>query len=131
MNCHTENRAERRDSRSATDEKVQFIRDAYAEGTGRSSGATSMSCPDYASFPHNAHVNAGVSCYLLPRPDPGRCPSLLQAESLSMGWCLDCHRNPDENLVPKDKVTDLYWVAEPLVQHRSDENGNTRSSVDR
>ena len=37
-------------------------------------------------------------------------PVVAQEKSLSMGWCLDCHRNPTENLVPKDKVTDLYWV---------------------
>jgi hypothetical protein len=27
-----------------------------------------------------------------------------------MGWCLDCHRNPEEYLVPQGEVTDLIWV---------------------
>ena len=29
-----------------------------------------------------------------------------------MGWCLDCHRNPEPNLRPRDKVTDMAWRPE-------------------
>jgi hypothetical protein len=51
-------------------------------------------------------------------------PVVAQAEPLSMGWCLDCHRNPENNLVPTDKVTDLIWVEEwlstPLDERRDE-----------
>jgi hypothetical protein len=32
-----------------------------------------------------------------------------QAKPLSMGWCLECHRNPGPNLRPLDQITNLGW----------------------
>jgi hypothetical protein len=32
------------------------------------------------------------------------------AEPLSMAFCLDCHRNPEQFVRPVDKVTDLNWA---------------------
>ncbi len=64
--------------------------------------------PDYAQFPHNAHINAGVGCVSC----HGRIDQMVkvrQHEPLSMGWCLDCHRNPQPNLRPVDKVTQMDW----------------------
>ncbi len=121
MNCHVENRLNTELS-TATDEKVQFIRDAYNEGVGIEWRNIHV-VPDYANFPHNAHVNAGVSCYSCHGQIQGM-PVVAQQESLSMGWCLDCHRNPEENLVPKDKVTDLYWVENHWFNKMS-EDGET------
>ncbi len=73
--------------------------------------------PDYAQFPHMAHVNAGVSCYSC----HGRIdtmPVVYQKEPLSMGWCLECHRNPEKFMVDttKVKVTDLRAVESLLSQ---------------
>ena len=31
-------------------------------------------------------------------------------KTLRMGWCLDCHHNPDPHLRPQDRITDLTWV---------------------
>jgi hypothetical protein len=31
-----------------------------------------------------------------------------------MGWCLDCHRNPEKNLRPLDQVTNLNYKPEQL-----------------
>ena len=107
MGCHAENKLNVELS-SATDEKVQFIRDAYATDTPIEWRNVHV-VPDYANFPHNAHVNAGVSCFSC-HGQIQAMPVVVQEESLSMGWCLDCHRNPEDNLVPKDKVTDLFWV---------------------
>ncbi len=107
MNCHQENRLNTELS-TATDEKVQFVRDAYAEGRGIEWQRIHV-LPDYANFPHDAHVTAGVSCYSCHGQIQGM-PVVAQVKSLSMSWCLDCHRNPADNMVPKDKVTDLYWV---------------------
>ena len=30
-------------------------------------------------------------------------------QSLSMGWCLDCHRDPEPHLRPLDQVTNMNW----------------------
>ncbi len=67
--------------------------------------------PDYAYFNHSAHVNKGVSCVSC----HGRIDKMevvRQDKALSMGWCLDCHRQPEKHLRPLDKVTDLAWKPE-------------------
>ena len=35
---------------------------------------------------------------------------VAQVETLSMGWCLECHRNPEPHLRPRESVTDLSWT---------------------
>lgn len=55
--------------------------------------------PTYAYFHHGAHVSAGVACASC----HGRVEEMkrtVKAETLSMGWCLDCHRNPPSGHTP-------------------------------
>lgn len=67
--------------------------------------------PDYVYFDHSIHVNRGVGCVSChDRVD--RMDVVRQAKTLSMTFCLDCHRNPEPHLRPLDKVTDLGWVPE-------------------
>jgi hypothetical protein len=67
--------------------------------------------PDYAYFDHSAHVTRGVGCVSChQRVD--KMEVVFQAEPLSMGWCLECHRNPEPHLRPLDKITDMDWVPE-------------------
>ena len=64
--------------------------------------------PDYVYFNHSAHVNRGVSCASC----HGRVDQMdvvAQAQPLSMGWCLDCHRAPEKNLRPLSEITNLGW----------------------
>jgi hypothetical protein len=73
--------------------------------------------PDYAYFNHSAHVNHGVGCVSC----HGRIDQMdvvAQAQPLSMGWCLDCHRKPERNLRPKEQVTNMAWspVDHPLAK---------------
>ena len=64
--------------------------------------------PDYVYFNHSAHVNSGVSCVECHgRVD--RMEKVHIVERLSMGWCLDCHRNPEPHLRPPELVTQLDW----------------------
>jgi len=35
-----------------------------------------------------------------------------QVPSLQMEWCHECHRNPEKNLRPKDRIFDLEWKAD-------------------
>ncbi len=66
--------------------------------------------PDYAYFNHSVHVNRGVSCVECHgRVD--EMPVVYHAKTLSMSFCLDCHRNVDEHLRPLDEVTNLAWEA--------------------
>ncbi len=64
--------------------------------------------PDYAYFNHSAHVTRGVGCVTC----HGRIDQMevvAQHEPLSMGWCLDCHREPEKNLRPPSEVTNMTW----------------------
>jgi hypothetical protein len=73
--------------------------------------------PDYARFDHSAHIVAGVGC----EECHGRIDQMLevrQMQPLSMGWCLDCHRDPASHLRPSDKVTVMGYKPEgdPVAQ---------------
>ena len=35
---------------------------------------------------------------------------VYQAEPLSMGWCLDCHRDPEPILRPVEEITNMAWA---------------------
>ena len=48
--------------------------------------------PDFAYFDHRPHVKAGVACQ--PRPGPvEQMERGRQVQPLSMGWCVNCHRD--------------------------------------
>jgi hypothetical protein len=59
--------------------------------------------PDYAYFNHAAHVTKGVACETCHgRVD--QMPKTVKTQTLSMGWCLDCHRDPVPHLRPRQAV---------------------------
>jgi len=65
--------------------------------------------PHWVYFNHAIHVNKGVGCVTC----HGRVdlmPAVFQAQSLTMNWCLGCHRNPAPNLRPLDQITSLTYV---------------------
>ncbi len=70
--------------------------------------------PDYVYFNHSAHVNRGISCQSC-HGDVNKMEVVYQAESHSMGWCLDCHRNPEENLRPLEEVFNMNYDAEKYL----------------
>jgi hypothetical protein len=37
-----------------------------------------------------------------------------RAEDLTMGWCLDCHRNPEDNIRPREEVYNMQWETDNL-----------------
>jgi hypothetical protein len=76
--------------------------------------------PDYAFFNHAAHINKGVGCAECHgRVDQMGPEGVAQVETLSMGWCLDCHRNPAPRLRPLDQVTNMYWQVGKTPQERA------------
>jgi hypothetical protein len=48
--------------------------------------------PEYVHFPHMRHVNAGVTCQTC-HGQVNNMPQVFQAQSLNMGWCVQCHVN--------------------------------------
>jgi hypothetical protein len=72
--------------------------------------------PDYVYFNHAVHVNRGVSCVEC-HGQVNEMEVVYHAEPLSMGFCLECHRNPEENIRPLDEVFNLNWAAEDADPH--------------
>ena len=64
--------------------------------------------PDYVYFNHSAHFDRGVGCFSC-HGQIDQMDVVRQIFPLSMGWCLDCHRNPENDLRPKDQVTNMQW----------------------
>ncbi len=69
--------------------------------------------PDYAYFNHSAHVNRGVSCASC-HGKVNEMEVVRHDQPLSMGWCLDCHRNPEKALRPLDQITNLNYEPKDL-----------------
>jgi len=99
MNCHTRIKPQ--------SERLLKVRESYASGQSIP-WVQVHKLPDYVYFNHQAHIAAGVSCVSC----HGRVDQMdivKQVQPLSMGWCLDCHRNPAPNLRPVEYVTKLGW----------------------
>ena len=52
--------------------------------------------PDFVYFDHRAHVNATIRCQQCHGPIE-TMQRVRQYESLSMGWCVNCHRDVNKN----------------------------------
>jgi len=68
--------------------------------------------PEYAYFDHSMHLRAGVGCSSC-HGDVRSMEVVTQAEPLSMGWCLDCHRDPAPHIRTRDELTDTTWRPAP------------------
>jgi hypothetical protein len=64
--------------------------------------------PDYVYFDHSIHVAKGVGCTECHGP-VGDMAQTWKAASLTMRWCLECHRDPAPHLRPKEGVFDPHW----------------------
>ena len=64
--------------------------------------------PHYAYFNHSIHVCKGVGCYSC-HGNVDEMNLLWQSKTLLMEWCINCHRNPEENLRPLSEVYNLRW----------------------
>jgi formate-dependent nitrite reductase cytochrome c552 subunit len=68
--------------------------------------------PDFAYFDHGAHVRSGIGCVSCHGDvDTMDEAGVYQIEPLSMGWCLDCHRQPERHLRPVGEVTNMQFTA--------------------
>jgi hypothetical protein len=95
MNCHATVKTE--------SDKLALVRESYATGMPIP-WVRVHDLPDFAFFNHSAHVTRGVGC----ESCHGRVDQMevvYQYAGLNMGWCLGCHRSPEEHLRPVDQVT--------------------------
>lgn len=92
--------------------KLAVVRESWEKGTPIP-WVRIHKAPDYVYFNHAAHVNSGVSCASC-HGQVNRMEVVWHDQPQSMGWCLECHRQPENHLRPMDKVYDLDWKAESL-----------------
>jgi hypothetical protein len=64
--------------------------------------------PDYVYFNHSIHIAKGVGCASCHGP-VADMPLSYKAKSLTMEFCLDCHRNPGPQLRPAGAIYDTVW----------------------
>ena len=64
--------------------------------------------PDYVYFNHSIHVAKGVGCASC-HGQVDRMPLSWKAKSLTMQFCLNCHRNPAPQLRPESAIYDTEW----------------------
>lgn len=63
---------------------------------------------DFVYFNHSIHVQKGVGCVTCHgRVD--RMPLMWQVAPLQMHWCLDCHREPERFIRPREYVFAMDW----------------------
>jgi len=120
MNCH---QVVKTDSAM-----LQPIRDSWASGQPME-WVRIHKLPDYVYFDHSVHVTAGVGCIEC----HGRIDKMEQVrmeKPLSMGWCLECHRDvkanqttvtengktrdvsKSEHIRPVAEITNMEWKHE-------------------
>ncbi len=118
MNCHTQIRPE--------SPKLAPLRESFASGLSVE-WTRVHKLPDFTYFNHSAHVNRGIGCVSC----HGRIDAMetvYQSKPLTMGWCLECHRQPLDNLRPTSEVTnlalnsltDLTLAEREAVKHKFD-----------
>lgn len=87
MNCHNQVKA--------TSPHIQKLREHYDEGKSIQWTKVHM-LPDFVHFNHQRHVRKGVACQTCHGPIESM-KEVYQFSDLSMGWCVNCHRKPENN----------------------------------
>lgn len=64
--------------------------------------------PDFVYFNHSIHVKQGVGCATC-HGQIEKMPLVYQENTLMMQWCLNCHRNPEKYVRPRDQVFNMTW----------------------
>lgn len=83
-------------------EMLAPVRESYATGE-RLNWNRVNELPDYVYFDHSIHVAKGVACTTC-HGAVGNMKLTRQEAPLTMGWCLDCHRDPVPNLSPPSAI---------------------------
>jgi hypothetical protein len=97
-------------------DKLQIVRDSYANGKPIQ-WLRAHKLPDYVYFDHSIHLHAGVGCSSC-HGNVAQMEIVSQSQPLSMSWCLDCHRHPNNALRPIDQITNMNW-AQPQDQNQT------------
>jgi len=73
--------------------------------------------PDFAYFDHSIHLKKGIGCSSC-HGQVDEMTLMWRTETLDMGWCLSCHRDPIANVRPRDRIFDMDF--DPAQQTRAE-----------
>ncbi len=65
--------------------------------------------PDHVYFNHSIHVQQGIGCATC-HGQVDQMPLMQKAQPMNMAWCLDCHREPERFIRPREEVFNMNWV---------------------
>src|SRR5689334_872765 len=110
MTCHSQIRTD-----SAA---LAPVRDSYATGKPIAWNRV-HDLGDFVYFNHSIHVAKGVGCSTC-HGQVSQMNQISQVAPLTMGWCIDCHRAPEQYLRPQSEIFNTDWVppADQLAQGR-------------
>jgi hypothetical protein len=66
--------------------------------------------PDFVYFNHSIHVNKGMGCSTC-HGQINEMPVVWQKQAFYMGYCLNCHRNPEQYIRPVEEVYNMDYAA--------------------
>ena len=64
--------------------------------------------PDFVYFNHSIHVSKGIGCQSC-HGQVDQMPLMWKEHTLNMEWCLECHRQPEEFIRPRDQVFNINY----------------------
>jgi hypothetical protein len=86
---------------------LEPVRESYR--TGRPMEWTRVhDLPDFVYFDHSIHVDKGIGCVTC-HGQVDRMPLMWQETTLYMEWCLECHREPERFVRPREYVFSMDW----------------------
>ncbi|MCC6731439.1 MAG: cytochrome C [Chthonomonadales bacterium] len=85
---------------------LEPVRQSYS--TGKPLQWTRVnSVPDFVFFDHSIHTNRGINCNICHGPVQ-QMQITAKSKTFFMSWCLNCHRNPENYVRPREDVFTLY-----------------------
>jgi len=103
MNCHSQVRTD--------SPKLAPVRDSW--NSGEPIQWTKVhKLSDFVYFNHSVHVARGIGCVTCHGP-VNEMHRVSAVQPMSMSWCLECHRAPENFLRPHDQVFNMDWKPAP------------------
>jgi len=99
MNCHSVVLTQ--------DPRLAPVRESFKTGKAIQWN-TVNDLPDYVYFDHSIHINKGIGCSSC-HGDVDKEPLMAKGASLQMGFCVNCHTHPEQQVRPRDQVFNMSW----------------------
>lgn len=87
--------------------ELQPVRASYVSGQPISWNRV-HDMPDFVYFNHSLHVKKGVGCESCHGAMTGM-PLAKKVNTMTMTWCLNCHRHPEKFLRPRNAIYTPNW----------------------